>query len=467
MTKFKPYVPEQLLLLPPNLADWLSEGHLAYFISDTVDALDLAEVLAYYQHDTERGQPAYNPAMMLKVLLYGYCVGVRSSRKIERACWEDVAFRVLSANQHPDHQSIARFRRLHLSVFSRLFKQVLRLAQEAGLAKLGVVALDGTKIKANASKHKAMSYERMTEVEKRLEKEIAEILRQAEEIDAEEDRLYGADKRGDELPAELARREGRIERIREAMAALEEEALIVAEEEEQERQKKQAQQGKRKSRKPPKGGAGGESDKGSNAQDAKPEPHWQWNFTDPDSRIMLSSNTKSFEQCYNAQAAVDAEGQLIVAADVTQEVNDKQQLVPMAKKIEECAERKPGKLLADAGYSSENNFTDSYLDDIDLFVACDRQKHGATQPPVPRGRIPDHLTAVERMRRKLSTKKGKSVYKERKSIVEPVFGQIKHVGSFRQFLLRGLEQVACEWDLVCLTHNLRKMFTLGWRPAMA
>jgi transposase len=447
------------------MSDWLDEGHLAYFISDTVDALDLSELFDHYKHETERGQPAYHPAMMLKLLLYGYCVGVISSRRIEKACWDDVAFRVLSADQHPDHQSIARFRRLHLPAFGRLFKQILKLAQQAGLVKLGVVALDGTKIRANASKHKAMSYERMTDTEKRLEKEIAEILKRAEEVDAEEDLLYGADKRGDELPAELARRETRLARIREAMAALEEEARMVAAEEEKQKLKKQAKDKKSgKGPKPPKTGSGGTASK---RRADKPEPHWQWNFTDPDSRIMLTTSTKSFEQCYNAQAAVDAKTQFIVAAAVTQDCNDKQQLVPMVDTIRQTTGRAPKKLLADAGYCSESNFTDESVKGIDLFIACDRQKHGDTPATALRGRIPNNLSAVERMKRKLRTKAGRAVYKARKYIVEPVFGQIKQARNIRQLLLRGLENVSCEWQLICLTHNLRKMYCQGWQPSLA
>ena len=252
MTKFRPYVPGQLLLLPPNLNDWIKEGHLALFIGDTVDTLDLDEIFAAYEHETDRANLAYHPVMMLKVLFYGYCVGLMSSRKIERACWDDIAFRVLSADQHPDFNSIVRFRKRHLRAIGKLFKQVLKLAQQAGLMKLGVVALDGTKIKANASKQKSMSYERMVENEMRLEKEIAEILRRAQSIDAEEDKRYGADKPGDELPQELVARESRLAIIQKAKAALAEEARLMDEARERERLKKERE--KNKKGKPPKGG---------------------------------------------------------------------------------------------------------------------------------------------------------------------------------------------------------------------
>lgn len=462
MTKFRPYVPGQLLLLPPNLSDWLKEGHLALFISDTVDTLDLEEIFADYQHETDRGNLAYHPVMMMKVLLYGYCVGVMSSRKIEKACWDDVAFRVLSADQHPDFNSIARFRKRHLRAIGKLFKQVLKLAQQAGLIKLGVVALDGTKIKANASKHKAMSYERMVENEKRLEKEIAEILSRAQSIDAEEDRRYGSEKLGDELPQELARRESRLATIQKAKTALEEEARLLAEAEERERIKKERQSNKKG--KPPKGGRG---HRRKASKSVAPDPKAQRNFTDPESRIMWHTSSKSFDQSYNAQAVVDSEAQIIVAASVTQEGNDKQQLVPMVKEVRRNTHGDPKTVLADSGYCSDKNLTDKSLDGIELLIPPDREAHGKPGPKTPRGRMRKDISATERMRRKLRTVKGRALYKRRKAIVEPVFGQIKHARGFRQFLLRGLQNVNHEWELVCLAHNINKLFSKGWSPAMA
>lgn len=455
MTKFRPYAPGQLLLLPPNLNDWLKEDHMARFIGDTVDELDLSEIFADYQHDTDRGQPAYHPAMMLKVLLYAYCVGVMSSRRIDKACWDDVAFRVLSADQHPDHVSVARFRKRHLKAIAKLFKQVLKLAQKAGLVKLGVVALDGTKIKANASKHKAMSYERMIETEKRLEKEIEELLQRAQKTDEEEDTRYGQGKLGDDIPAELARRESRLETIRKAKAALEEEAKLLAEAEEKLKAKKKSKSNK---------GTGGLK---SRKKSDQPAPSKQRNFTDPESRIMWHTSSKSFEQSYNAQAAVDKEAQIIVATSVTQDGNDKQQLLPMIKEIRRATGASPHTILADSGYCSEKNLSDKSLENIELLIPPDRQTHGRSHTKTPQGRIPKNLSIVDRMRRKLKTTQGKSVYRLRKAIVEPVFGQIKHARGFRQFLLRGKESVSHEWDLICLTHNLRKLFTKGWRPAGA
>jgi transposase len=465
MTKFRPYAPGQLLLLPPNLNDWIGEGHLALFISDTIDTLDLGEIYADYVHETERGNLAYHPAMMLKVLVYGYCVGVMSSRKIEKACWDDVAFRVLSADQHPDFQSIARFRRRHLKALPNLFKQVLRLAQEAGLVKLGLIALDGTKIKANASKHKAMSYERLVENEARLKKEIAELLSRAQATDSDEDNRFGADKRGDELPAELNRRETRLAAIQKAKAALEAEAKAMHEAEQKaelKKQKEKEENKKDKGGKPPKKGGGLKSKKKS----AAPKPNAQRNFTDPDSRIMWNTNSKSFEQAYNAQAAVDAEAQIIVAAALTQEGNDKQQLLPMIKEVRRNCSGDIGTALADSGYFSEKNITDRSLDDIQLLIPPNRQEHGKPPAAASSGRIPKDLSPAKRMARILKTSKAKNLYKRRKAIVEPVFGQIKQARGFRQFLLRGITKVSHEWELICLTHNIKKMFTRGWKPAI-
>lgn len=461
MPKFRPYCPEQLLLLPPSLNDWLPENHLASFISDTVSVLDLSEFFASYKHEDERGYPAYHPSMMVKLLLYAYCVGNPSSRKIEKACWEDVAYRVLSANQHPDHGSIAGFRRRHLKALAKLFLQVLQLAQKAGLVKLGHVALDGTKIKANASKHKAMSYERMCETEKRLEEEIQELLTRAEKVDAAEDALYGS-KRGDELPVELARRESRLEKIREAKAALEAEAKQQAQEAAAQKEASRKKKGaaKKGRGKPPKGGSA------PARTDGKPEPKAQRNFTDPESRIMLDGATKGFEQCYNVQAAVDGYAQIIVATGVTQQANDKNQLVPMLSRVKMNTGETPQRASADAGYFSETNITHESLEGIELFVPPDRDKHGR-KLPAPVGRPRKDATVGELMRRKLRTTKGKAVYKLRKCIVEPVFGQIKEARDFRRFSFRGLEKVTAEWDLVCATHNLLKLFRAGKRLATA
>lgn len=443
------------------MAEWLPEGHLALFINDVVDQLNLKKIYADYEKGDDRGQPPYHPAMMLKLLVYGYCTGKPSSRRIERATWDEVAYRVLSADQHPDHDSIAEFRKRHLKVLSGLFLQVLKLCQKAGLVKLGHVALDGTKVKANASKHKAMSYDRMGKAEAELEKEIGELLRQAEEADAEEDAKYGKGKRGDELPEELKRRESRLAKIRSAKAQLEaeaeEEAKIEAKEVREglkERKAKEKETG-RKTR--------GRIPAVPDPKEAAPDPKAQRNFTDSESRIMKDGASKGFEQAYNAQIAVDEESQVIVAEGVTQESNDKKQLTPMMKKVKENMGELPEAVSADAGYFSETNVTAKSLKAVDLYIPPDRQKHGEKQPAT-RGRPPKNLSVADGMRRKLRTKAGQEVYRFRKAIVEPVFGQIKEARSFRRFSLRGLVKVKAEWTLVCLTHNLLKLFRSGWVP---
>jgi transposase len=465
MKAFKPYDPDQQFLLPPDLRSWLPENHLALFISDVVDTLHLSEILGEYEQGDGRGQPPYHPAMMVKVILYAYATGKPSSRKIEKATWEDIPFRVLAANQHPDHDSIAAFRKRHLQSLSRLFLQVLQICREAGLVKLGHVSLDGTKMKANASKRKAMSYGRMCEAEKKLEEEVRELLAQAERADEEEDKKYGKGKRGDELPEELARREGRLKKIREAKAALEAEARRRAEEKAQEaqakieeRRKKEEETGKK---------ARGHDPKVPDPAEAKPEPKAQRNFTDPESRIMKDGATKSFDQAYNAQAVVDSTAQIIVAAGVTQDANDKNQLLPMLEKVADNFGELPKKISADAGYFSKNNVTDERLQESDLYIPPDRQKHG-TQAV---GNACDEELAEEsekaRMRAKLRTPEGKEIYKMRKAIVEPVYGQVKEERGFRRFSFRGLVNVVAEWDLICLTHNILKLFRSGWKPAIA
>ena len=454
----------QAFLLPPSLQDWLPEGHLARFVAEIVETLDLSAIYGEYEKRDGRGQAAYDPRMMVRLLIYGYCRGVASSRRIERATYEDVAFRYLAADEHPDHDTVADFRREHLASLSQLFVQVLRLCQRAGLVKLGHVALDGTKIKANASKHKAMSYERMGEAEKKFEEEVKALLQEAARVDAEEDGKYGKGKRGDELPQELARRESRLAKIREAKAALEREAKEGAEEEKarveaqlQEREKQEQERGRKFGGRPP---------QVPDPEQAQPEPKAQRNFTDPDSRIMKDGATKEFVQAYNAQAVVDSTAQVIVAASVTQQANDKKQLVPMLEQVKVMTGSQPQQATADAGYFSEKNVTDPKLAGMDLLVAPDRQKHGeevlcATGPSPPGPGV------TEQMRQKLRTPQGHAVYKMRKAVVEPVFGQIKERRGFRRFLLRGLRRVEAEWQMICATHNLLKLFHSGWKPQNA
>jgi transposase len=455
----------QPLLLPPSLQEWLPEGHLARFVADVVDTLDLAAIYAGYARKDGRGQAGYHPVLMVRLLIYGYCTGLVSSRRMERATHEDVPLRYLAADQHPDHDTIAAFRQEHLTSLSQLFVQVLRLCQAAGLVKLGHVALDGTRIKANASKHKAMSYGRMEETEKKLEAEVEALLAEAARVDAEEDGKYGKGKRGDELPAELARRESRLKKIREAKAALEGEAREAAEAKKaevearlKERAKQEEEQGKKLRGRPP---------EVPNPEQAKPEAKAQRNFTDPESRIMKDGATKEFVQGYNAQAVVDSQAQVIVAAAVTQQANDKQQLIPMLVLAAVMAGSKPQQATADAGYFSEKSVTDAQLEGIDLLVAPDRQKHGEEGPSGAGPPPPAEAGVAEQMRHKLRTPEGRAVYKMRKAVVEPVFGQIKERRGFRRFLLRGLHKVEAEWRLICATHNLLKLFHSGWSPQTA
>ena len=423
---YRPYVPEQDLLLPPSLRDWLPDDHLAYFVSDVVDALDLSAITTVYEEE-ERGYPPYHPVMMTKVLVYAYCVGIFSSRRIQRRLAEDVGFRVLAAGNEPDFRTIADFRKTHLAALTGFFEQVLDLARASGAPRLGRVALDGTKIKANASKHKAMSYQRMGEKQRQLRAEVKDLLAQAEAADAAEDAEYGADRRGDELPAELQRRESRLARIREAKKVLEARAKDEAVAKEQP------------------------------AESAKPDPKAQYNFTDPESRIMKGPD--GFVQAYNAQVAVD-DLHLIVGQAVTQACNDKQQLVPMIATITQQSGEAPAVLLADAGYCSDANLVAISATPIDAYLSTRKQSHGERLGPCPRGPLPATATPTDRMTRKVQTKAGAAVYAARKAIVEPVFGQIKQARGFRQFLLRGLEKVQGEWSLVCATHNILRMYRL-------
>ena len=453
--RFRAYSLDQRLLLPPDLREWLPEGDLALFISDVVDELDLGAITQSYGQGDRRGQPPYHPALMVKLLLYGYCTGVVSSRKIERATYRDVAFRVLAADQHPDHDSLAGFRRRHLEAVAGLFLQVLRLCQRAGLVTLGHVALDGTKVKANASKHKAMSYGRMTETQAQLEREVQALLTDAERVDATEEAQYGAGRRGDELPAELARRETRLAKIRAARAALEAEARDQA--------AAQAEAGRAKlaAREQRVGSTKGPRPKIPDPETAVPAPKAQRNFTDPDSRIMKDGATKEFVQAYNAQAAVDGHAQIIVAHGLTQAAPDVGQFVPLLEQIIAQTGQRPAVVLADAGYFSEANLAAADRAGIACFVPPDRRAHRGAAGPNPTRQNAASVT----MRAKLQSATGHAIYALRKMIVEPVFGQIKEVRGLRRFLLRGVRKVTGEWGIICLTHNLLKLFRA--RPSVA
>jgi transposase len=450
MKTYRPYAPRQSYLLPPSPQEWLPEGHLAYFILDLVEQLDLWRIYDYYERE-ERGFPPHHPQMMMALLLYGYCVGVPSSRKIERKTYEDVAFRVIAGDQQPDHSCISEFRRIHHAVFAELFVQVLKICQEAGLVKLGHVALDGTKMKANASKHKAMSYERMKKQEGELAKKVEDLLRAAEEADAAEDARYGKGKRGDELPEDLRRAESRIARIRAAKAALEAEA------------KAQHEAEKRKhDDDPPAGGATPLPEHRIPRDDeGKPTPKAQRNFTDAESRIQKTGD--GFVQGYNCQAAVDEGHQIIVAQAVTNQPPDVEHFAPLLEQVVANCGEAPKKSTADAGYFSEQNVAKARALGTDPFIAPGRLKRDEA-PPTVRGRPPANLTPKQAMARKLATRAGAAAYARRKAVVEPVFGQIKQARGLRQFLMRGISKVRAEWSLMCLTHNLLK---LHWAAAAA
>jgi transposase len=429
---YRPYLPEQDFLLPPSLREWLSEEHLVYFVSDVVDQLDLSAIHGVYGEE-KRGQPPYDPRLMTKLLVYAYCIGVFSSRRIQKRLQEDIPFKVLAAGNEPDFRTISDFRKIHIGRLQGLFEQVLEMALEVGAVKLGRVSLDGTKVKANASKHKAMSYGRMKEKQQQLSDEVKALLEQAEAADEQEDRRYGG-KRGDELPEELQRRETRLAKIKAAKKIIEQRA----------REK-----------------ASAEGKSAAEAKRAKPEEKDQYNFTDPESRIM--KGVDGFVQGYNAQAAVEPEMLLIVGQLVSEAANDKKQLEPMVELIEQQSGQRPEAILADSGYCSEENL--AYLESsgqperhIQGFIATGKQKHGEHRLPCKRGPLPKGATRVDRMKRKLQTKVGKAVYAARKCVVEPVFGQIKQARGFRQFLLRGKEKVNGEWALLCLTHNILRLY---------
>ena len=422
-----------------------------YFVMDLLKELDLSAIYADYD-GSQGGKPPYDPQMMVGLIVYAYSVGVYSSRKMEKATYESVPFRVLTADQHPDHDTIASFRCRHLEALGSLFIQVLQLCQEAGLVKLGKVALDGTKVRANASRHKAMSYDRIVKKEEELAEEVAELLKRAGEVDTEEDARYGEGVRGDELPEELRFKSGRLERIREAKAEVERRAREKAELEALEKGK-------------------GEEEAREKGQKAKPKGKDQYNFTDPESRIMLEGSSKSFQQTYNCQAAVDAEAQVVVAADVVQQANDKRQLLPMAERMEENLQgRMPESLSADSGYFKSEHI-EALQEKTDLLVATTgKKKRGEKDQPASEDRSAEDQkepTTKERMESKLGSESGKEIYGRRKEIVEPVFGQIKEARGFRRFSFRGLSNVRQEWCLLCVAHNLLKLFKSGWTPCLS
>jgi transposase len=452
MTKtYRDWSTDQHYLFPPSPHDWLPEGDLVYFLLDTVATLDLAPIFAHYEREL-RGQPPFHPRMMVALLSYCYATGTRSSRRIMRRCRVDVACRVIVGSDIPDFRTISDFRKAHLGRLETLFVGVLKLCALAGLAKVGTLALDGTKIKANASRHKAMSYDRMKAEEEKLKQEIAKLLAEAQAADDAEDARHGPDRHGDELPDELARRRGRLAKIQQAKALLEERARAEATEEAARRE------------------AEGRSPPATPPAEAVPATKDQINFTDPESRIMKVSN-KGWDQCGNAQAVAN-EHQVILAADVTDQANDVRQVVPMADQaranldaagVEEAIKA----MLGDSGFYSEANATALGGRKIDPYLATERLKHNEEVATAPRGRIPAGLSAKQRMARKLRTKKGRQMYARRKGMIEPVFGQLKQVLGFRQFSLRGLAAMRGEWRLMATVHNLLKLWRHDQKVAMA
>jgi transposase len=458
---FRAWKIEEPLFLPATVGDFVCEDHLARFVLNLVrDDIDLGEITGTY--GSERGQPPFDPTMMTALLLYSYCCGIYSSRRIAKACCERVDFMSIVGLDGPDFRTVSDFRKRHLKALSGLFGQILQLCEKTGLVKLGHVALDGTKIKANASKHKAMSYERMENRASELEAEVAKWLSTAEAADAEEDKLYGRDKTGDEMPEWVADKKLRAEKIRKAKAELEAEAKAAAEAKlkaEAEAAERRAAEGRRKS--------GRQAAPPCTEPDAKA----QKNFTDPQSRIMKSKD--GFVQAYNAQAAVDAEAQIIVAHDVTQSPVDCGQLVPMTDAIETNLGRKPEQLSADAGYCSEANLKALEKRNIDAYVATGRARDavastvkGEVTVATPAGSGVGAPSRVEAMRAKIKAGGHESPYRLRKQLPEPVFGQIKQARGFRQFLLRGFEMVRAEWAIICTAHNLLKL-AKGRNPSTA
>ena len=486
---YQPWTQDQMFLMPPSMKDWLKEDHLAWFILDVVSELDISPVEKAIQRKDARGQRPYDPRMMVALLVYAYCTGVYSSWRMERACQENVAFRVITGNRQPYFTTINEFRRVHRKHFEGLFVEVLKLCREAGLVKLRHVAVDGTKVKANASRHKAMSYKRLVAEEKRLRKEVRRMLAEAEAADGAEDARHGEGVRGDELPEELKRRESRLKRLREAKARLEAEARkararalrgqadgmeATAAKHDDARVRKglRTKAAKRRARAgepdpPEESPAGGGAAARPGALPRKetqattggrPADGAQANFTDPESSIMKGAD--GFVQGYNAQLAVDEEAQVIVAQGVTDQPPDNGNLAPMIERVEGHLDETPANATADAGYWNPEAEDRARALGTEAWVSTERQRHGGGEERSDsEAEPPDGETdPLKRMRSRLASEEGRALYARRKAVVEPVNGQIKQARGFRQFSFRGLEAVGAEWALVCLCHNLLKMF---------
>jgi transposase len=448
--KFIPTNREQQYLFPPSIQDWLPEEHLARFVVDIVSQLDLRPLVEIY---TGKGFKAYHPEILLSLLFYGYATGVFSSRKIEQATYDSVAFRFISANTHPDHDTVANFRKRFLEQLKPLFTQILLLAREMGLLKLGKVSLDGTKIKANASKHHALSWGHASKLEQQLRAEVDELIHLAEQADSEKI------PDGMDIPEELRRRQDRLNAIAQAKATIEERAAQrYAHEQKEYDEKIAARRAKEK--------ASGKKPRGRKPKPPVPGPRKndQVNLTDEESRIMPSSD-KGFAQAYNAQASVDVDTMLIVESHITQAPNDKQEITPTLATLNELPEKlgRVDTILADAGYFSDDNVTSCEQSGVEPFIPPNRDKHNQplTERFIDPAPLPEDAEPIDKMRNKLKTVEGRKVYAQRKSTVEPVFGIVKHVLGFRQFFLRGLEAVSGEWTLVSIAWNIKRMFALN------
>lgn len=482
--RYREWTPDQSYLLPPSPRDWLDDGHLVYFLIDLVRELDVSAIEDAIQAKDARGERPYDPRMMVGLLLYAYCVGIFSSRRIERATYSDVAFRVLTGGAHPHFTCICTFRRKHLEALSGLFVQVLSLCRKAGLVKLGHVAIDGTKIQANASKHKAMSYERMLAAEKRLTTKIEELMKRAEGADQSDDERLGPEGRDDDLPDELKRQEQRLAVIRKAKAELEAEARKAraarrrelaegcderAENADEERRRKLNETLAHKHREAADELDDDDSDdppfttpeglpmhRPKTRTDGAPDPKAQRNFTDPDSRIMESNGT--FLQGYNCQAAVDSESQIIVGKGLTNQAPDAGNLGPLLDDVVRHCGEAPVALTGDSGYWCAEVDECCARHGTTAYISTERRRHWDDDHTVTQGPAPDDAPPRDRMRHRVRTVEGRAIYARRKVIVEPVFGQMKEGRGFRRFLLRGIERARGEWDLMCLTHNILKLF---------
>ena len=446
---------DQPFLLPPSLQDWLPEDHLARFIAEVAETLNLDEIYGHYERKDGRGLAAYHPLMLTRVLLYAYAAGRTSSRRIEQSTHDDVAFRYLAADQHPDHDTIAQFRQQHLDALSKLFAQTLVLCQRAGLVKLGTVAIDGTKLRANASPARSMRYKELDEQERRLRAIAEQLLRDAERVDAEEDARWGQGRRGDELPPELATVEGRREKIRQAMRELEQEAQQqLAEASQQHQPGKPGRPRKNNEERRETHPQQRERNKARYYRALREAklPTRHYNFTDPESRMVYDNGLKTVVQGYNAQLAVDGHAQVVIAAAITQDSNDRKQILPMAAAVNAALGRSPEVLLADAGYWDTVSLENPALAGMTVLVSPDGR--GGTGGSRLRA---DHPLA-SRMRDAIRATAGAALYRTRKTIVEPVIGYIKQQRGFRRFALRGLRKVQAEWKLICLTHNLLKLY---------